>query len=241
MNCKKIFFYNYLIILLNLNLFSKCCYKNNELKNNKKNDKEIDKKNEDILKKNKNNIEVKDIYIKIFKNKIDDDFIDEYNYFKNTWNSNEEIKPENFKKFEFNGNNKYLFCLINFNKEIIAFIDCFFKKQDYLNNKIKKNEVDKNCKKCISVNYFYCHKKYRYKGLGTKLFLYFLLKQPKNTYFELVADSEDKNNLNNYKLIKYYKNFGFISDKDLKTSMHFYKKDDFIIYKNKKIIIYELI
>jgi len=237
MNCKKIFFKNYLILLLNLNLFSKCCYKNNELKNDKKNN----KKNEDIFKKNKNNIEVKDIYIKIFKNKIDDDFIDEYNYFKNTWNSNEEIKPENFKKFEFKGNNRYLFCLINFNKEIIAFIDCFLKKQDYLNIKIKKNEVDKNCKKYISINYFYCHKKYRYKGLGTKLFLYFLLKQPKNTYFELVADSEDKNNLNNNKLIEYYKNFGFISSNINITCMNFYKKDDFIIYKNKKITNSELI
>ena len=54
MNYKKIFFKNYLILILNLNLFSKCCYKNNELKNNKENDKKI----EDILKKNKNNIEL---------------------------------------------------------------------------------------------------------------------------------------------------------------------------------------
>ena len=38
-------------------------------------------------------------------------------------------------------------------------------------------------KKYIFINHFYCHKKYRYKGLGIKLFLYFLLKQPKKYLF----------------------------------------------------------
>lgn len=96
-------------------------------------------------------------------------------------------------------------------------------------------------KKYIFINHFYCHKKYRYKGLGTKLFLYFLLKQLKNTYFELEADSEDKNIIDNDKLVEYYKNFGFISNNIYKTSMNFYKKEDFIIYKNKKITNSELI
>ena len=240
------------------NFLYSCCKKNNKNENNINNNDEKYNSEDKNIKIIRNN----NVYVSIFENKVTGEIARKLYIFANSYKNkkNEEIflnsNDEKLKKGYFNTNyldlNEFFYSNIVyllFDKKTDDII-CLLSIEDRGNKKITINEEEIQPKKTYYISLFTTHYKYRKKGYGKILMLYFLQQFLKNTGFYLTVRSHGKT-MTNKKLSEIYKNFGFkIScndkydpdkDKDYDPIMAFIKKDDKTYYKNNpiKIIIEE--